>query len=204
VVGNRLVRTATLALVASLLLYGGACSSDSPSPEPEGEAPDIEGVVYLGETNDEGLLVLLGATLSPASSPRVTRPEDGAVLAEPVTFTFESGTTARLEPVLRGPRPRPHFAFGALFGPERLAHAHGVPMNGEAYLLTFSTAEEPHLLRIFTDIKSYEPDEYEWNILAAAGSVTLTVRMGVFEEGRLPGGAGPFESAPLHFPISGS
>jgi hypothetical protein len=203
VVGNRLVRTTTLAVVATLLLYGGACSSESPSSKPEGEGPDIEGVVYLGQTNDEGLEVLLGATVSSASTPRVALPEDGAVLTEPATFTVEAGTTARLEPVLQSV-PRPRFALGELFGPERLAHAHGVPMNGEAYLLTFSSAEEPHLLRVFTDIRSYEPDDSEWTTLAAAGSVTLSVRMGVFEEGRLPGGAGPFESAPIHFSISSS
>jgi hypothetical protein len=200
VVGNRLLRTATLSLVASVLLYVGACASDAGDPQPEGEALDLTGVVYLGATNDEGLEVLLGTRLSAASVPRITAPADGATLEETGTFTFEPGATARFE---RSKPARFGFAIGELFGPERLAHAHGDPMNGEAYLLTFSTPADPHLLRVFTDLRIYEPDEAAWDTLAAAGAVTLSVRMGVFEEGRLSNGAGPFESAPLHFSISG-
>jgi hypothetical protein len=201
VLGSRLVRNATLTLFATLLLYGGACASDATDPPAPGNQPDIEGLVYLGNTNDDGAIVLLAAEASGGSTLRITTPEDGATLAEPAAFTFEPGPSARFRAPPRARRPS--FSIGELFGPERLAHAHGDPMNGEAFLLTFGTEDEPHLLRVFTDQRIYEPDADEWAALAAAGELTLVVRMGVFEEGRLPRGSGPFESAPLHFSISG-
>lgn len=201
---TRLVRRSVLSLAASLSLYGGACSSDpETSPDDPHDDPDLEDVIYLGETNDEGLEVLLAAPLKSGAAPIVTSPEDGAVLEEKATFEFEKGVTARLERAPSNARRRTS-SFAELFGPERSAHAHGAPMNGDAYLLTFASADEPELLRVFTDSTSYEPEDDAWALLASAGELTLTVRMGVFEEGRLASGGGPFESTPVSFSISTS
>jgi hypothetical protein len=202
VLGNRLLRGAAFGLLGCLLVYGAGCSSDAEPPAPAAEQPDLEGVVYLGDTTDEGLEVLLASETRAGAKPVLSSPADGAVLTAKTAFTFETGTTARFEaPCETGVRIT---SLRELFGPERLARAHGLPMNGAAFLLTFSTASEPHLLRVFTDDTTYEPDNLEWSTLAAAGNVTLTIRSGVFEEGRLSSGAGPFESGPFHFSISGS
>ncbi|HEY3494421.1 MAG TPA: hypothetical protein VGK73_07040 [Polyangiaceae bacterium] len=200
--GRPLVRFPLLTLVASLSLYGGACSSDAEAPPASPhEGIDIEDVVYLGDTNDEGLEVLLGEALKAGPAPVVTAPEEAAVLEAKTTFTYEKGTTARLERVRTNARGR-SFSFADLFAAERVAHAHGEPMNGDAYLLTFASAGDPELLRVFTDETSYEPEDDAWSLLAEAGELTLTVRMGTFEEGRLTSGGGPVESAPLHFSIN--
>jgi hypothetical protein len=201
---RRVVRRSALTLVASSALYAGACSSEPDPSEPAASAdPELEGVVYLGATNHEGLEVLLAAKPTRGDPPVIIAPEEGAVLESRTTFHFERGLSAR-----RDARPGPPhwrtFSLRELLGPERAAHAHGLPMNGAAFLLTFGTSEDPHLLRVFTDETSYEPSDEAWAALAGAREITLTLRMGLFEEGRLPSGAGPFESAALHFSVSGS
>jgi len=202
-------RRSVLTLVASAALYSGACSSDDDPVKPAGETPneDLEGVVYLGGANDEGLEVLLDASVKPSPAPVITSPEAGEVLEGPLTFGYHAGETAALD----APAPRSETGsargrfvttLAELLGAERSAHAHGAPMNGEGYLLTFGSADEPELLRVFTDQTTYLPNAEEWQTLVdASGELTLTVTLGVFDEGRLAPGGGPFESAPLAFSI---
>ena len=76
-------------------------------------------------------------------------------------------------------------------------------MNGEGFLLAFSTADNPKLLRVFTQEEKYITTEDEWWTLATATSeVTLLVTRGVYDEGRLTADGGPFVGAPLYLAIS--
>lgn len=200
-------RLSALTLAASVALYGGACSSDEPSAPTDGpNAVDLEGVVYLGGANDEGLLVLLDARAKDSPAPVFGAPEAGVVLEEPTTFSYHAGESSSLAPApgRRGGAGSRNFAreLSQLFGAERSALAHGAPMNGTGYLLTFASSDNPKVLRVFTDQTTYLPDASEWaTLVSAADELTVTVRLAVFDEGRLASGGGPFESAPLAFSI---
>jgi hypothetical protein len=206
---RNVTRLTALTLAASVALYAGACSSDAdPSNAPEGPHDiDLEGVVYIGGANDEGLRLLLDAALKASPTPVFTAPEAGVTLEAPTTFSYHAGEGAELELRPRGARPRSSRGFARelaqLLGREQSAFAHGAPMNGPGYLLTFASADNPKVLRVFTDQTSYLPDETEWQALvAAADELTVSVRLAVFDEGRLASsGGGPFESGPLAFSI---
>jgi len=189
------------------VLAAPACSSagagDAP-PAPSGP-PDLRGVSYWPGATDEGLLTLLDA--QPVDSaldvPIVTTPAERSTLSAPTTFAFQPTAAA-----MRTRRPgvaarRPSFDLSDLFTLERTAHAHGAPMNGEAFLLVFSTSREPHWLRVFLQGRTFAPSSAEWGRLAGAHeSLSLTVTRAVFEEGRLTTDGGPFVGAPFHFTIA--
>lgn len=193
------VRGLTLALLASAWLYSGACSSSSGGG---GSNPiDVSDAVYVGEANDEGLVALLAAkpVEKPSSTPVITAPMEGEQLRGPAEFSYRIGAMSLLRPRQRRSRfaTRP---LRDLFGGERVAHAHGAAMNGPAFLLTFSTADNDKLLRVFTQETSYVPPDTEWQRLVAAGTeVTLTVTVAIFDEGLIVRDGGPFVSAPVHF-----
>ena len=199
-------RLSVLTLAASVALYAGACSSgDDSSDSPNDPVDvDIEGVVYLGAANDEGLEVLLTASAKRSPAPIFTSPEAGAALEEPMSFSYHAGEKASLDltPVRGRAGGSLAARFSQLIGSERAAFAHGAPMNGMGYLLTFASSENAKVLRVFTDQGTYLPSEEEWQTLVtAADDLTVTVRLAVFDEGRLASGGGPFESAPLAFSI---
>jgi hypothetical protein len=201
-------RLLALTLAASVAVYAGACSSDAdPSNGPEGPNDiDWEGVVYVGGANDEGLRLLLDAPLKASPVPLFTSPEAGTTLEAPTTFSYHAGEEAELKLLPRGATPQSSSSFARelaqLVGRERRAFAHGAPMNGPGYLLTFASVDDPKVLRVFTDQTTYLPDEAEWQALVAAtDDLTVSVRLAVFDEGRLASGGGPFESAPLAFSI---
>jgi hypothetical protein len=201
-------RLTALTLAASVAVYAGACSSGAdPSNGPEGPNDvDLEGVVYVGGANDEGLRLLLDTRVKASPVPVFTAPEAGTTLEAPTTFSYHAGEGAELELLPRGAPSRSSRSFAReltqLIGRERSACAHGAPMNGPGYLLTFASADDPKVLRVFTDQATYLPDEAEWQVLvAAADELTVSVRLAVFDEGRLGSGGGPFESAPLAFSI---
>src|SRR6185295_6993731 len=85
---------------------------------------------------------------------------------------------------------------------EGTAYAHGAAMNGDAFLLVFSTKSRGKLLRVFTQARAYAPTVAEWQRLVDAHEVvTLTVTRATFEEGRLTADGGPFVGKPLQFSI---
>lgn len=201
----RFGRIATATLLASALLYGYGCSDDS-GGEPGPSRPDIAGAVYVGAATDEGLLAVLSASPKerPASTPVITAPETGAVLEVPTTFAYRIGATAEGRAPSQRERGRSVRVdkLMQLFGPERRAHAHGEPMNGPAFLLTFSTSSDPALLRVFTQEVEYIPGTAEWQTLAAIGEeITLVVTLAIFDQGRITQDGGPFRSAPLSFRV---
>ena len=70
---------------------------------------------------------------------------------------------------------------------------HGDPVNGRAYLVVFSTAADPELLRVFTTNLSYTPDATAWGTLTGAGeAVSVTITSAVFEQNRVAQGGGPW------------
>lgn len=160
---------------------------------------------YGPGATDEGLLTLLDARPvdSALDVPIVTAPADRSALSAPITFDFRPSAAA-----MRSRRPgvaqrRPIIDLSDLFTLERTAFAHGAPMNGEAFLLVFSTSREPHWLRVFLQGRSYVPSDAEWGRLAGAHeSLSLTVTRAVFEEGRLTPDGGPFVGQPIQFTIA--
>lgn len=184
-----------------------ACSNAAPSgdtPAPAATAvtrADIVDVIYESGTTDEGVLTLLGApTLSePTAAAVVIAPADQSALSGPVTFSYRLGASAARE---RGRSRERRFAWPEWLTLERSAYAHGAPMNGDAFLLVFSSATEPKLLRVFTQERTYEPTAGEWQRLTqASGSVSLAVTHAIFEQGRLTQDGGPFAGTPVHFTV---
>ncbi len=177
-----------------------------PAPHAAHSQHDISDVVYGTGTNDEGLLVLLDAPVvgSVADGPVILEPPDQAALKERTVFSFRAQATAARSPVPRANARRSRF-FSWLEDQlvlERSAHAHGDPMNGDAYLLTFSTHSQPRLLRVFTRETLFAPTVEQWQTLAAGSDpITLSLTRASFEEGRLAEGGGPFVSKPVHFSI---
>jgi hypothetical protein len=145
-----------LALLASAWLYSSACSSSSGGGH--SEPPDVSDAIYVGEANDEGLVALLSAKTmeKPSSTPVITAPAEGEQPSGPIQFTYRIGAMSRLRsserpsrffaPSLRELSP----ALRELVAGEHVAHAHGAAMNGPAFLLTFSSAGNEKLLRVFT------------------------------------------------------
>ncbi len=75
----------------------------------------------------------------------------------------------------------------------REAHAHGAPVNGRAYLLTFMTASNAKLLRVFTTELQYLPDTAAWETLSGSvDAVGVTITNAIFEQNRVAQGGGPF------------
>lgn len=193
-----------LLLVAAPAVLLGACSSDTSEPAASGatlvDRADIADVIYRTGATDEGLLTLLNArpVSEPSAEPVVTAPAEAAHLTTLTSFEYRAGATA-----LRRVRRARAWSLADFFALERSAFAHGAPMNGDAFLLAFSTRRAPKLLRVFTQDKSYAPTDDEWQRLAAAGeTITLTLTRASFEQGRLTADGGPFIGKPLHFSAS--
>jgi hypothetical protein len=189
--------------LVSLLLLGG-CSSDGAEHRPPAQTNrDLGDVLYEPGTNDEGLLVLLDAAPvnDAAREPMLTSPLDGAVLAQHVLVSFDAGAASLFR---RRPSPRkaPNFMLD-LLTLERTAHAHGAPMNGDAYLIAFSADDGRALLRVFTHDTSFAVSGTPWQKLTATTRpVTLQVTRGTFEEGRLTADGGPYVSQPVYFTVT--
>lgn len=194
-----------LRVFAAFFPLFGACSSSAPrdsvpAPAPAGVSrADIVDVIYEQGTNDEGVLTLLGAPVvgDPSAEPVVTAPLEHAALSTPETFTYHVGASARHV------RPRPsHHGWPAWLTLEHSAFAHGIPMNGDAFLLVFSTPGDSKVLRVFTQDRSYVPSTDEWQRLSGeSGPFTLTITHAIFEQGRLTEDGGPFVGQALHFSV---
>lgn len=190
-------------LIGSWLMI--ACSNGGVEPETHpgpSNAADVADVIYEPGTTDEGVLTLLDAlpVSDPRNEPVVIAPSDQATLAERTVFTLAVGPSAS-----RGhARPAARIRWiGDFLTLEGVAHAHGASMNGDAFLLVFSTKTHGKLLRVFTQERAYAPTVSEWQRLADAHEVvTLTVTRATFEAGRLTEDGGPFVGKPLRFTIA--
>jgi hypothetical protein len=198
-------------LVFAALVLGSSCLGGC--ADPEADAPravpprgDISNVVYGTGTNDEGLLLLLDSPVvdSAVAEPVISDPPDQAVLRERSVFSYRARATSERARPARASTGRSVWRtwLDDLLVLERSAHAHGTPMNGDAYFLVFATRDDPALLRVFTRDTLYAPPVPAWESLAdAQGTVTLSVTRATFEEGRLAADGGPFVSQPVHFTI---
>lgn len=193
-------RRCLFVVMASVALYAGACSSDSNGEDEDSENPALADVQYAGTANDEGLEALLDAAAvsDAAKGPVITAPSEAADVHSPASFNFHLAGTSALNNVPCAPSGAVR-ELRQLWSAERLAHAHGAPMNGAGYLLTFASAAEPKLLRVFSTQTTYAPSSADWAKLTAAGAITLIVTAATFEEGRIITDGGPFVSAALHF-----
>ncbi len=157
-----------------------------------GSAPDsLDDVIYEGGATDEALVELLKLTPEndSAQGTRFLAPVAGAELAAatPQEFQWEVGQQASL--------------WRSLLGPSE-AHAHGTPINGRAYFLVFSTPDKPKLLRVFTTLLSYTPDDAAWQKLVGAGEVTASVVNALFETNRVTQDGGPFQGDEISFTVA--
>lgn len=193
---SRAFRAATIFL-ALLAPYAPGCSDD------HDESGGRPGVVYEGGTNDEALDKLLAATpkSDPAKRPELVLPTRGAhVPAAPIpTFSWKPSATASNAPPTRG---RTKLVMSFPFGPIREAEAHGTPVNGKAYLVTFASAGQPTLVQVFTTKPTYQPDEATWtNMKNVRGDISITVTVGTFDNNNLVQDGGPFASDSVPFTV---
>lgn len=184
-------------LFALFVPYAPACSDD------HDESAGRPGVVYEGGTNDEALDKLLGATpkSDPTKRPELVLPTRGArVPAAPIpTFTWKASATGFHAPAGRA---RSKFAASSPFGPLRQAKAHGTPVNGKAYLVTFAAPGQPKLIEVFTTKTTYQPDEATWtNMKNVRGDISITVTVGTFDNNNLVQDGGPFASDSVPFTV---
>ncbi len=190
----RLTRALLCASLGVAVTYTPACDHHD-----DETTPDDPGTVYQGGTNDEALAALEGAkTTESATGPALTAPAADAVLpATPApAFTWSTGgSTGELLP-----RRAPSFTTPLPFGPLRRAHAHGAPVNGRAYLLTFTGASGSVVLRVFTTTTTYTPDAASWERIRTAGAtVTAAVTTASFDNNNLVQDGGPTRGAPRTF-----
>ena len=200
-----LVGGVTFALSVGTLVLG--CGDDGGA----GGGATVE-VRYEGGATDEALDSLLAATVvdDPAKSPVFVSPEDGGTLdgsaGLPVISWRAGGGSAaregshdqfrvgRTEPTReRGPVER--FAEWSLSG-IAIAHAHGTPVTGPAYLLSIETADGVEVARIFTTGTETIPSEELWTAMSAAKQpLRLTLTAAEFENNLVAQGGGPWESS---------
>ena len=155
--------------------------------------------IYAGTATDEGLAVFDGATSTPdaAKAPALTAPAAGSKVpaATPVKLTWKASPTAFPTPT-RAPRYEGSSPFGAM----RAAHAHGTPMNGRAYLLTFKSGGN-RIARVFTTNTEFTPDDATWTKLKQAKSIEVVLATAQYDQNNIVPGSGPFEAPGVAFTI---
>jgi hypothetical protein len=86
--------------------------------------------------------------------------------------------------------------------PVGVAHAHGVPYNGDAFLLEFRANDGSSLARVFTSEGSFAPSVAQWAEWASASQpIGLRIVWGSFEENELIEDGGPFVGLDFEFSI---
>ncbi|MFO0664583.1 MAG: hypothetical protein U0174_11565 [Polyangiaceae bacterium] len=165
-----------------------ACSSD-PTPNPTGTDTDISDVLYEGDATDEALEALVAAPLKTGMASSISAPTQWQTISKAAPFTFAWS------------QPKQAFSIMSLL--EGTAYAHGTPVNGSAYLLTFSTPQNAKLVRVFTAKNTYVPSADAWNKLASAKTtITLRVRAATFEDNRVIATGGPYDSSAISFTVA--
>lgn len=204
-----LVGGAAGALALGLGLFGGCGDSSGTGGGGAGGEDPLADVIYEAEATDEALDALLAATPKdePAKAAVIDAPTDAEVVAAaaPIAFTWHDGATARIEIRPSNDSVLERLGMRLLeraLSNVRPAYAHGVPVNGPAYFLVLSTADDPELVRVFTLATSYTPDATVWQKIVGAGKpITATVESAQFEENRVLQDGGPWVSEPVSFTV---
>lgn len=192
----------------------GGCGDDTGSGAGTGEGGGVslEGVVYEGGATDEALEALVATPAKNVATEvaAFSFPTEGATVpAEPApTFKWAvGGSSSRLLPseLLRAPdgvAPTHEPGWVERLIHAREAHAHGVPISGRAYFLTFSDAAGKPVLRVFTTQLEYTPTAAALATLGTAGSIKAEIVNAIFEENRITTDGGPFTGAPRSFSVT--
>jgi hypothetical protein len=183
-----------------------------------------EALASLAALLDSGAM-----TVDPNQAPTLTAPASGALPAGTIpTFTWQVGAVTTVKSAEPGAESEPTDAWQrvtsplaidtqssertaapsllaqltgprALFGPIRVAHAHGPAFSGTGTLLTFSSTANPKLLRIFSGSTSYTPSAEDFGKLVSAGSFTLHLVSAVFATNRVVTDGGPYDGSTTEF-----
>src|SRR5262245_53028642 len=213
----------TLLLVPAVSFAIYACSGEDDA-EQEGAPSGWQDVRLDGDggTTDDALGVLAAAlgqppVANPSQAQTLTAPPAGALSRTMIpTFSWAISPTAGVRgwqtPPSRFANAGDAFGLAAqndtlqdftrLFGPVRLAHAHGTPFSGTGTLLTFASASNPKLLRVFTASASFTPVAADWDKLVAAGSFSLELVSAVFADNRILQDGGPYQGSKTEFTVA--
>ena len=203
----------------TLILVPFACAAIYGCTHEETElSAELADVLFEGEATDEALVALDSAldqkapVADPLSAPTLDTPTATMLPKSPIpTFTWHVGATTLQTPnrheapaLLRIPEQSPiRSGFAELFGPVKSAHAHGDPLVGAATFLVFSTAKDPKLTRVFTNLNSYTPSQSVWDKLVAANAeITLSLIGAEFDNNRIADSGGPFQGTKFVFTIT--
>ena len=201
-------RMLLLVPLACAAIYGCDHEEDEPL------SPELADVLFEGGATDEALVALDSAldqkapVDDPTRAPILDMPTGAMLPKSPIpTFTWHFGGMTRnlhVPTLLQLPESTPTFrsALGEFFGPVKAAHAHGDPLVGPAAFLVFSTATNPKLTRVFTNLTSYTPTQAVWDKLVAANAeITLSLIGAEFDANRIADGGGPFQGTKYAFTI---
>jgi len=206
-------RTLILVPIACAAIYG--CTHEEEVPL----GAELADVLYEGEATDEALVALDSAldqkpaAEDPTRAPALDMPTATMLPKASIpTFTWHAGATAYVIPqedrtptLWRLPESTSTIRSGLaeLFGPVKTAHAHGTPLVGNATFLTFSTAANAKVVRVFTTLTSYTPAQAEWDKLVAANAeITLSLIGAEFDNNRIADSGGPFQGTKFLFTIT--
>lgn len=207
----------SLSVTLALPLAAAAALSLVQACHDDDHGTSSDGTVLEGAATDEALVQLDAAPSKPSSKALAfTAPLDGSKLpaATPATFSWsfgaaiqDGGATGFLLPHPSSCSVVPSFRRPVVpsftFPFERPAFAHGAPVNGQAYLVTFSTASNPKLLRVFTTLTSYTPSAGAWSSLKSANApIKASLRTAIFENNNVAADGGPFDGASITFTIA--
>ena len=197
------------AVLAGSLAVSVGCTDDAPPTRPAagGTAPaarDLGDVVYQGGASDEALASVVGAppVVDNSRAPVVSEPGlDGQAYeaAFVPSFAWRAVVVGASTPsFFRDVRDALEDGLGV-----RSASAHGEGNFGNVYLVTFASAIEPKLLRVFTTKTTYTPTAAEWATLRASGpGLSVSVTGAFVENDVVVRGGGPFVSpAPRTFTV---
>jgi hypothetical protein len=85
---------------------------------------------------------------------------------------------------------------------ERSAQAQAAPFTGQGYFLVFHTADNPSVLRVFTDQQSFAPDNATWQKLAQVHeTLSVTLSTAQFVNDAVTTDCGPIEGQTISITI---
>jgi hypothetical protein len=204
-----------IGVIVALGVAALAACGEETAPD-DGQA--LADVLYESGAVDEGLESLLAATPKDdeTRAARFLWPSNGEVLSSdttPLQIWWDLGTMAMMRepaslpsPFVRDVAPAslrraPSFgerALGLLLGGIEEAHAHGTPMSGSGFFLTFATPSNPKLLRVFTKNLGYEPDDAKRTLLTSqTEEITIELVTAEFDQNRIAQDGGPFRTKPI-------
>lgn len=194
----------------SLPIFTSACSDDHAHGGEGGGSGDE--VLYEGSATDEAYEALVDATpvedatqASYLSSPTAAMTVSAAT---PLTFSWQVGQGSAAPPSIDGARlgerasKSPNIVESLKWLVDMpVAHAHGDPVNGRAYLLEVRNGDTV-VHRVFTTNLEHTPSADAWQtITEGGGERSVSVLNAVFEDNRVAQGGGPFKGTAVTFTI---